>query len=123
LKHDLEFMEPINRDLAARRAARRILNVPENASAKQLKRAYRDAAIEHHPDHNGNTAAANRRFVLIQCAYNLLAFDGPGDVLLAEMDSGDAVPGDDTYRLDNQWGHFCWWRERFFSAETRDEAD
>ena len=80
-------------------------------------------AIEHHPDHNGSTAAANRRFVLIQCAYDLLAFDGPGDALLADIDSRCAVPGDDTYRLDNQWGHFCWWRERFFGAETKDEAD
>jgi len=123
LKHDLEFMERINRDLAARRVACRMLNVPDHAGAEQLKRAYRDAAIRHHPDHNGNTAAANRRFVLIQCAYNLLAFDGPGDALLAEMDCQAAVPGDDTYQLDNQWGHFCWWRERFFGAETKDEAN
>jgi len=54
---------------------------------------------------------------LIQCAYKLLAFDVPCDALLADVDSERAVPGDDTYRLDNQWGHFCWWREKFFGAE------
>ena len=82
MKHDADFMEPINRDLAARRAARCVLNVSENASPKELKRAYREAAIAHHPDHNGNTKKANKRFALIKGAYELLAFDEPCDVLL-----------------------------------------
>ena len=82
MKHDSEFMERINRDLAARKAARRLLGVQENASEEQLKRAYREAAIAHHPDHKGNSTEANRRFALIKCAYELLACDKPCDELL-----------------------------------------
>jgi len=117
LKHDSEFMERINRDLAARKAARRLLGVAENASAEQLKRAYREVAIAHHPDHKGNSAEANRRFALIKCAYELLAFDKPCDELLENTDSWRSVPEDGKYRLDNRWGHFCWWRDKFFGSE------
>jgi hypothetical protein len=114
MRDDPDFMERINRDLAARKAARRILDVAEDADQEQLKRAYRIAAAQHHPDHNGNTTEANRMFTLIQCAYELLAFEKPCDKLLAEIDSWPGVPEDDTYKLDNPWGHFCWWREKFF---------
>jgi preprotein translocase subunit Sec63 len=114
MKHDPDFMARINLDLAARRTARKILEVREDADPDELKRAYRMAAIQYHPDHNGNTAHANRRFALIKCAYELLAFDRPCDALLVEMDSRPDVPEDDKYRLDNSWGHFCWWREKFF---------
>ena len=123
MKNDSEFMERINRDLAARKAARRILGVAESANATQVKRAYRKAAIEHHPDHKGNTAEANRRFALIRCAYELLAIDRPCDELLASTNSWSNVPEDDEYRLDNRWGHFCWWREKFFGSEEKKGKD
>jgi len=116
-------MERINRDLAARKAARWILGVAENVGAEHLKRAYRKAAIEHHPDHKGNSAEANRRFALIQCAYELLAFDKPCDELLARTDSWSNVPENDKYRLENRWGHFCWWREKFFGPEEKERQD
>jgi len=115
MRHDPDFMKPINRDLAARKVACRILDVEENADKEQLKRAYRNAAIQCHPDHNANTADANKMFALIHCAYELLAFDKPCDALLLEMDSWSDVPKDNKYRLENTWGHFCWWREKFFS--------
>jgi hypothetical protein len=114
MKHDPNFMERINRDLAARKAAHRILDVPEDANQEQIKRAYRIAAIQYHPDHNGGTGEANRRFTLIKCAYELLVFDKPCDALLVEMDAWREAPEDDKYRLDNPWGHFCWWRDKFF---------
>jgi hypothetical protein len=114
MKDDPDFMRRISLDLAARKAACRILNVEEDADLEQLKRAYRIAAIRHHPDHNGDTAEANRMFALIKCAYDLLAFDKPCNKLLAEIDSWPGVPEDDKYKLDDPWGHFCWWREKFF---------
>jgi preprotein translocase subunit Sec63 len=114
MRDDPDFMERISRDLAARAAACEILEVEEGADEEQLKRAYRIAAIRHHPDHNGNTAEANRIFALIKCAYDLLAFDKPCDALLSKTDSWQDAPQDDKYRLDNSWGHFCWWREKFF---------
>lgn len=114
MKHDSEFMERINRDLKARKIASRILNVQHDASVEELKRAYREAAIAHHPDHNGNTPEANKRFALIKCAYELLVFDKPCDALLVATDSRSNVPEDNKYRLDNHWGHFCWWQDKFF---------
>jgi preprotein translocase subunit Sec63 len=116
MRDDLDFMRRISLDLAARKAACQILDIEEDADQKQLKRAYRLAAIRHHPDHNGNTAEANRMFALIKCAYELLAFDKTCDLLLADMDSRPDVPKDDRYRLDNPWGHFCWWRQKFFEV-------
>ena len=114
MKHDLNFMDRINRDLTARKAARRLLGVGADASPEDLKRAYRRAARAHHPDHNTNNDEANRKFTLIKCAYELLAFDTPCDALLAEMDTPTGTDADEKYNLDNPWGHFCWWRERFF---------
>jgi hypothetical protein len=114
MRDDPDFMRRINLDLAARKAACRILDVTEDADPEQLKRAYRNAAIQYHPDHNGGTPEANRMFALIKCAYELLAFDRPCDTLLVEMDGWQDAPEDDKYRLDNPWGHFCWWREKFF---------
>jgi hypothetical protein len=114
VKDDLDFKDPIDRDLAARKAARILLGVSESANAEQLKNAYRRAARECHPDHNANSEEANRKFALVKCAYELLAFDMPCEALLTEVDSKPGASGDDKYNLDNPWGHFCWWRERFF---------
>ena len=114
MKDDPDFMSRIDLELAARKAACKILNVAEGADEERLKRAYRTAAIQCHPDHNENTAESNRRFALIQCAYEFLALGKPCDLLLAEIESWRDVPEDDKYQLDNSWGHFCWWRERFF---------
>ena len=116
LKDDPDFMEKITRDLEARKAARKILDVEENADEQQLKKAYRRAALKFHPDHNGNTPEANKKFVLIQCAYELLAFDKPCEKLLDEINSWNGVPEDAKYRIDNPWGHFLWWREKYFES-------
>jgi molecular chaperone DnaJ len=117
MKEDPEFMERISRDINARTAACKILQVEENADKKGLKKAYRQAAIQYHPDHNGNTMEANRRFILVRCAYELLVFDKPCERILAEIDSWPEVPADNKYRLDNSWGRFLWWRDKFFDSE------
>ena len=111
---DYEFGERINRDLQARRAARKILDVQEGADTKALKKAYRRASLKYHPDHNPNDSDAHKRFLLIKCAYELLAEDKPSEMLLEEIKSWSGVPEDDKYKLDNLWGHFLWWREKFF---------
>jgi hypothetical protein len=121
MKNDPEFMERISRDINARKAACKILQVEENADKKELKKAYRRAAIRYHPDHNENTAEANRRFALVRCAYELLAHDRPCERILAEIDSWPGVPDDNKYRLDNPWGHFLWWRDKFFDSTQNNE--
>lgn len=114
MRNNPDSMEKIRLDLAARTTARRILDVGDDADLEDLKRAYRIAAIQYHPDHNGNTKEANKMFALIRCAYELLAFDKPCEALRLHMDSWQDVPENDDYKLDNLWGHFCWWREKFF---------
>lgn len=117
MKHDLGFMEKITRDLEARRAACRILNVEEIADKHQLKKAYRRATIKYHPDHNENSPQANKKFTLIKCAYELLALDKPCDKIMEEINSWPGEPEDGKYKIDNPWGRFLWWRERFFELD------
>ena len=113
-RNDAEFMERISRNLEARRIACKVLGVEEMASKKELKKAYRRTAMEFHPDKNLDDTDANKKFALVKCAYELLAEDKPCPELLKEINSWPGVPEDDKYKLDNPWGHFLWWREKFF---------
>ncbi len=113
-RDDYEFGERITRDLQARRAACKILEVTEDADKQALKKAYRRASLKYHPDHNPNDSDAHKKFSLINCAYELLTEDKPCETLLEEIRSWPGVPEDDKYKLDNLWGHFLWWREKFF---------
>ncbi|MBA4159473.1 MAG: molecular chaperone DnaJ [Gemmatimonadetes bacterium] len=51
----------------------RILGVAENATADEIKKAYRKLAKQHHPDANPNDPAASERFKEISEAYSVLA--------------------------------------------------
>lgn len=120
MKHDPDFMKKIDNDLEARKVACRILDISESFDSNDLKKAYRRAATKYHPDHNGNTPEANKRFVLVKCAYELLAFDTPCEEILGQVNSWPGVPEDSKYRLDNPWGHFLWWREKYFSPAEKE---
>jgi curved DNA-binding protein CbpA len=122
MKDDLEFMERITRDLAARKAACQVLGVSEGAGKEDLKKAYRKASMKYHPDLNHDTEPA-KRFVLVKCAYDLLAEDKPCQQLLEEINTWDGVAEDAKYKLDNQWGHFLWWRAKFFSSEKEKRSN
>ena len=122
-RDDWDFMERITLDFQTRLAACRILEIAENVSKKELKKAYRKASLKYHPDHNQNDPDANKKFVLIKCAYELLAEDKPCPAILEEIDSWPGVPEDNKYKLDNPWGHFLWWREQYFDSEKREETN
>src|SRR5438034_3250189 len=49
------------------------LGVPKNASAADLKKAYRKLARQYHPDKNPGDAEAEKRFKEIQHAYDVLS--------------------------------------------------
>lgn len=49
-----------------------MLGIPSNASAEELHDAYRRLVKQHHPDHNGGSPEATRRFQEIQEAYDEL---------------------------------------------------
>ena len=113
-RDDLEIMERISRDLEARRLACKVLGVEEMADKEKLKKAYRRVATKFHPDKNLNDPDANKKFALVKCAYKLLAEDKPCPTILEEISSWPGAPEDDKYNLDNPWGHFLWWRKKFF---------
>ena len=50
----------------------RILGVPEQAREEQVKKAYRQLALEHHPDRNPNDPNSEERFKEITEAYGVL---------------------------------------------------
>ena len=123
MKDAPEFMDKINSDLAARKAARKVLGVPENAGNKELKKAYRKASVKYHPDHNRDDYDAAKKFALVKCAYEMLAQDKPCPQLLEQIDNWEGIPEDGKYNLDNPWGHFLWWREKFFSSEKEKRSN
>src|SRR5690606_36712118 len=51
----------------------RTLGVAENASADEIKKAYRKLAKQYHPDANPNDEAAAERFKEISEAYSVLS--------------------------------------------------
>lgn len=114
MKDDFEFMKRITRDLQAREAACKILGVSDDADKNALKKAYRRESMKYHPDHNQDDVDANKKFALVKCAYELLVEDKPCPELLEDINTWEGVPEDGKYKLDNPWGHFLWWREKFF---------
>jgi hypothetical protein len=123
MKDDLEFMGRITRDLAARKAACKVLGVSEDAGKEVLKKAYRKASMKYHPDRNQDDDEATKKFLLVKCAYELLVEDKPCTQLLEEINTWEGVPEDGKYKLDNPWGHFLWWREKFFSSEKEKRSN
>ena len=123
MKEDFEFMARITRDLEARKAACKVLGVSEDADSNVLKKAYRKASMQYHPDHNQDDPDANKKFKLVKCAYELLAEDKPCPELLEEINTWEGVPEDDKYKLNNPWGHFLWWREKFFGSEKEKKSN
>jgi len=51
----------------------RVLGVPENAKADEIKKAYRKLAKQYHPDANPDNAAAAEKFKEISEAYSVLS--------------------------------------------------
>ena len=95
-------------DSKIRHAANQILGLTEGASRNELKKAYRRASLKYHPDHNQGDSNANKKFILVKCAYELLSEDKSCTELLEEISDWQNVPDDGKYKLENQWGYFLW---------------
>ncbi|HEX6750062.1 MAG TPA: molecular chaperone DnaJ [Longimicrobium sp.] len=54
----------------------RVLGVPENANADEIKKAYRKLAKQYHPDANPDNASAAEKFKEISEAYAVLSDEG-----------------------------------------------
>ena len=117
MTEEYDFKKKIISDIKARKAAFNILGINESVDAKELKKAYRKAALKYHPDHNGNTVEANRKFILIKCAYELLAYDKPCKKNMEDINSWPDFQENSKYSTNNIWGHFLWWKEKFFNSD------
>ena len=84
-----------------------VLGVAKNASADEIKKAYRKLARTHHPDANQGDKAAEERFKQVQTAYDVLsdpekrkAYDRFGST------NGRGAPGPGGVNVD--FGDFDW---------------
>jgi len=111
---DTRCLEPTRRELEAARFARTILGVNSDASAETIKRAWRRACLETHPDRHPNDADAARRFLVVTCAYRVLTEGQSCEDLMKLARPEQLRRSDDKYILGNAWGLFLWWRETFF---------
>ena len=111
---DTGSLERIRLDIEARRVAGEVLGIDESASPEEIKGAWRRACLATHPDRNPGDSSAHRRFILVNCAYRLLIEGVPCDALLDEIGREAPVPQESKYNLDNPWGMFLWWRDKFF---------
>lgn len=93
--------------------ARAILGIPDSADEEEIKRAWRRESLKHHPDHHSGSAESHRRFILINSAYRFLT-EGVGGEELDSQESPVSVLTDAKYQLDNPWGYFAWWRDKYF---------
>jgi len=96
--------------------ARQILGVSDSDGPEQIKLAWRKLSLMHHPDNNAGSLESRRRFILVNCAYMFLT-EGKGCEELDAEHLPDKELTDGKYKLDNPWGYFAWWQEKYFGPE------
>ena len=71
--------------MAEKRDYYEVLGVDRKASAEEIKKAYRQKAIEYHPDKNPGNAEAEEKFKEAAEAYDVLAMQ----ISVPDMTSSD----------------------------------
>jgi preprotein translocase subunit Sec63 len=97
----------------ADRRARDLLGVSKDASAEQIKRAWRKLCLETHPDRNPGDPAARERFRRAHCAYRCLTERIACEELAEEPNKPSPEPAGGKYNVRNAWGYYLWWRDAF----------
>jgi len=104
-----------------------ILNVSKDASAEDIKKAYRKLALKYHPDRNPGDKAAEEKFKRISEAYAVLsdpekrkAYDTRGQAGVRDMGfEGFGDVSDIFSRFGDIFGDF--FGRRYYTTETRAE--
>ncbi|MBS3763431.1 MAG: J domain-containing protein [Planctomycetes bacterium] len=111
---DKDFRKDIRRDQKARKAARQILGVGEDASREEIKAAWREKCKEYHPDRNSEDPDAKKRFVVLKCAYQFLTASEPCEEILLQAAGKSGNDSENKSNKNNEWAFFLWWRDKFF---------
>ncbi len=93
--------------------ARQILGVSDSDGVEAIKRAWRNLSLKHHPDRNEVSRESHERFILVNSAYRCLTKGKDCE----QLDVISQRPEEEThgkYQMDNPWGYFAWWREKYF---------
>lgn len=110
---DEDWQENLKQTQARGLLARRILGVCVTAGPEKIRQAYRAASKATHPDLHLDETGATESFRNLRCVYEYLMHGSGGEGLdkLLEISTSSQKRG---YEVDNEWGYWCWWRERFF---------
>ena len=84
----------------------KVLGVPETATAKEIKSAYRKLSRENHPDTNSGDTASEERFKEISAAYDVIGDEAKRKEYdearrMGPMAGGFGGPGGYTFTTDN----------------------
>ena len=112
--YDDRFQTDLEKRRRMEDEARCLLGVGRDASGDELKRAWRAKCLEYHPDRNPDDPDAASKLIAVNCAYRFLQDGTPCPALLEACRDRKDILADEKYNLDNPWGVFLWWKDRFF---------
>ncbi len=108
-----------------------VLGVPKNATADDIKKAYRKLAFKYHPDQNPGDKAAEEMFKKINAAYDILGdeakrrdYDNAGYNPFANATYGEYGEQQSQTTYQNpygQYGDFWSWFTNASSAQQKQE--
>jgi len=95
-----------------------ILGIDSNASEDDIKKAFRKLALQYHPDRNSDDEDAEKKFIAITEAYNIIESEGFGYYGVLGLSSGSDV-GDAERAYNRIYGDII--EDPKFSDEEREQ--
>ena len=97
-----------------KKSARQILGVSDSDDVEEIKRAWRILSLKYHPDRNDSSSESHNMFILVNLAYRCMMKRKDCEQL-DDIHPQDEQVKDGKYMLDNPWGYFLWWKEKYFN--------
>ncbi len=108
-----DYKKILEEKIRLEKLAHKILDIPLGSSISEIKKAYIKLAMKYHPDKSPGDKEIEKKFQNIQNAYEFLVSEKNRGRTKLEDDSDDVQLKDNKYNLDNEWGYFLWWRDKF----------